>query len=83
MKMVIICEHLFRTPEIPCFKVLNDPVDESDAGETYHCMACVEEIEKDKEGLRAVTDRSKVVCASHCDSMTVLQEFNLRGGING
>ena len=78
MKLVIVCEHLFRTPELPCFQVLNDPIGDTDAGIAYHCMKCVEEIATTEKGLESVSEKSKCICDTHCDPMTIVATHDLR-----
>lgn len=77
MKLTIVCEHLFRLPELPCVELRQAPISKDDSGFAYHCLECVDRIGNTADGLEYVAERSKCVCDSHCDPMTVVRVYVL------
>jgi hypothetical protein len=76
-KLVCVCEHLLALPELPCFKAINDPVCPLDTGIIYLCVSCEEE-RSATGNMDVLLERLKLICASHCDAMTVTHTVDAR-----
>lgn len=79
-RFVIVCEHLFALPELPCGKVLYDPAPGCtlDSGITYLCLRCVEDAYAGK--MELLGERLKTMCEEHysSDAMTVMHTHDAR-----
>ena len=77
MQLVMVCNHLMRNIEIPCYhlKDPNGPAEDF-TGDIYFCQECGKH--SPEETLHP--DNLRMICPSHCDAMTLLPWHNDEGG---
>lgn len=73
-QLIIICSHLRDDALLPCVQILEDPVGQKDAGETYLCLDCA-----------AIPDPCDIpdenlltACKGCCESFTILETCDAR-----
>lgn len=75
MPRSIVCNHLLRTPEMPCVEVLQYPTHPHDSGRTLLCTAC------SSQPPPLTAEQLSAVCDSHCQDMTIVETIDARDAI--